>query len=492
MRYLCYISAIIICASLSACLAADNISLEESSDRVVIRAGEQSLTVRLDEATLRFDCPQAELDITAQIDSADGFIKPLRPITPPKVYRGKDSVAALIWFEMPDGRKLRLHIDAYPGIEAVFVTSSITGSFSGKRDYFRWVVSGDCDDNWASGTKDSVYKDWVLMPTDSSGIVIMTNGIVGCDKGSALIEALPKSRFLRGEESLDIGFGLAGVGDAAEAEALAKRARERSTPALKREHITTKDYGFAAPKWLRADTDCLEWDDQMKAGDIPAGAVILRVPADMETIAKVRQAGSKAIVQIDPTHFADPLDPNKHPDWALVDSQGNQNTSHLCLHQPDIRQALLSMVCDVMNLGADGVLLENVLPVAECCGPKFEKHTHANCDLTNTGQLDNLCRETYKLIKSLGSDKVLILNSGIAPSLWSCCDGQIWDGFGSQEGPELQFIAEEHSQAIKRGKVAIAKPFSADKNEYVRAYAKLHGWVPITSLAITKSELDKR
>lgn len=458
-------------------------SLDESTDSVTVLSGDQSLTVRLDDASLIFDSPAGKIELIPEIESVEDA-KLMRAQCPPKTYRGKTSVAALIVFPLTDGRALSIHIDGYQGTDAVFVTSSLTASFSGNRDYYRWKSSNTFDrvipaDKPGAGAKlpsDAPLrcKNWVLLPQSDSGTAVYTNGIVGFDDQSPYVEALPKYRYLRGEETLDIGIGFANARHYAEALAAFNSARNKSIPALKRDSATTQDYGAPAPRWLNSNRKIAQWND-----DISADSIVVGVPAERSHIEKIRENGGKAIVRIDITHFANPykqtdadpdglLNMEKHPEWACIAKDGSRKTAGSqvvpCLHQPELREALLTVICNVMNLGADGVLLDGVFPIPECSGPEFDKHEHANSKAGNTDQLDNLCREIYKLVKSIGQDKVTLLNSGGIGSLWPFCDGQIWDE-SAFDATNRAYMAEENREALRRGKVMISLSLKVTAHE---------------------------
>jgi hypothetical protein len=94
-------------------------------------------------------------------------------------------------------------------------------------------------------------------------------------------------------------------------------------------------------------------------------------------------------------------------------------------------------------------------------------------------------------------------NSGIAPSHWAYCDAQMWEGFRfGDENPdptndwsELQYAAEEHAEAVRRGKVpVILSYFSAVPADhrreaalYTYAYTRLHGWLLADWFDLTRS-----
>lgn len=493
-------------------------TLDVSEDAVTICSGTQTLTVALADAALQLDTPYGSRDLVVNISSPSGWVQPSQAVSPPKIYRGKDSVAALMTFDVPNDRKLVLHVDAYPGIDAVFVKSSITGLYGGVSDCCFWAwsetldsyitptMSGPQERKTLPKTTRFDYSDWVFLPGPTGGLAVLTNGVVGYLPGEPFISALPKSRFLHPGETLDIGFGLAGLSDASEAAALSRLARGKPIPALKRANIRAQaktDYGVPAPGWLRnADMYNGSYGDWSN-----------------DLIAKAHMSGARAIVRVDYTRLpnsetqppatdkldmpdeADPdglLDLAGHPDWVCIDSQGNPRESepglsNTCLHQADLRHAALTHVCNIMNLGADGIFLDNAVPVRECCGPQFGKHTHSNPDATNTDAFEALAREIYKLVKSFGDDKIVVHNSGIAPSHWSYCDAQMWEGFRFDKGAsepvnewsELQYAAEEHADAVRHGKVPVVLTYwgsmPADQCKsgalYTYAFTRLYGWL---------------
>jgi hypothetical protein len=291
-----------------------------------------------------------------------------------------------------------------------------------------------------------------------------------------------------------------------------------------------------------------EWSDKM-IGDPHVGAgwmkgfpLVVGVPASKSLIAKAHDAGLRVIVYVnymelqnsevqmaakgslyrqpDEASPADLLDLAKHPDWTCIDSEGKDRRSNwgvsqgipglfsTCFHQADLRQNALTQVCNIMNLGADGVFIDNAVPSHECHGPRFEKHQHTDAAETNTDAYELLQREVYKLVKTFGADKIVMQNSGISPSHWAYCDAQMWEGFRFDERnadpvnewSELQYAAEEHADAVRHGKVpVILSYFSAIPADhrgeaalYTYAYTRLHGWLLADWFDLTKSPENEK
>jgi len=536
--------------------------LEVTSDSVTIQSGDQKLSAGLADGVLNLQTPDGTCRFIINITSPSGWAHPLPAASSPKIYKSKDMVTALITYPVPNDRKLSLRLSAYPGVPVVFVTSGVTGLFGASRDYYFWSWDWNMDSYLAPGKNGPErrtigakisrfgYNNWVFLPGESGGLAVLTNGMVGYTPGKtgqAFINALPRWRFLRPGETLDVGFGLAEVKNADDAAALAKLAHAKKISALERLYITKQakiDYGKPAPDWLRS-ADMYNgwyrtWSDEMIKDWMTGFPLIVGAPPSKEIIAKAHDAGMKVIVYVNYMELqnseiqmrekgrlyklpneatpADLLDLAKHPDWVCIDSGGKERRSiwgisqdipglySTCFHQPDLRQAALTQVCNIMDLGADGIFFDNAASVHECYGPKFDKHTHLDPDKTNTDECEELEREVYQLVKSFGADKIVMQNSGILPSHWAYCDAQMWEGFrynlGSGEPvdtwSEMQYAAEEHADAVKHGKVPVILSYfsSVPKNHrreaalYTYAYTRLYGFLMADWFDLTKNQED--
>lgn len=542
-------------------VAADAPTLFVSKDVMAIRSGRQKLTVRLADGVLQLETPYGNRELTVNIESSKGFVRPTRVIAAPKAYRASDLVTAVVTLAVPDDRKMVLRISAYPGVPAVFVKSGVTGQFGGTRDYYFWSWDGAVDSYSAPGktgpeekkTSPGVTRfdrtDWVYFPGNTGGLAVLTNGIVGYRPNQPFINALPRSRFLRPGETLDVGFGLAGVASAADAAALSKTARARSVATLKPVSLTKQtrvDYGKPAPDWLRNSALCDGWysglGDEMIGGWMKDFVLVVGIPADKALIARAHEAGLRVIVSVnyaelhnsevqmqakgkvyrDPDEAtpADLLDLAKHPAWTCIDSEGNDCRSirgisqdvpglfSTCFHQADLRHNALTQALNIMNLGADGVLVDSAGPPSECYGPKSGKHTHDDPYETNTGAAEELEKELYKLVKGFGEDKVVIHSSGILPSHWAYSDAQMWDGVRPEDKSpeqannwaEFRYQAEEHADAVRHGKVPVIlsnlSSLPADKRTegvlYNYAYTRLYGWLMADWSDLTQSPENQK
>lgn len=525
-------------------LPADTPTLFVSKDVMAIRTGQQKVTASLTDGSLSLETPQGNKRFTIHIASADGWVHPTGVIAAPKTYRARDLVTAVVTLAVPDDRKLVLRISAYPGVAAVFVKSGVTGQYGGRPDYYFWAWDGAVESYFVPGktgpekhippTGISRFgpEAWVFYPGGSGGVAVLTNGVVGYQANQSFINALPRSRFLRPGETLDVAFGLAGVASAADAAALAKTARSKAASILKPIYLTKQakiNYGIPAPDWLRNADMYNGWrggltDDLIgsRMKDLP---VVVGLPADKEMIAKAHEQGLRAVVYVNYSELqnsaiqmqakgklyqnadeatpADLLDLAKYPEWTCIDLDGSERRSirgiaedipglfATCFHQADLRHNALTQVLNIMNLGADGIFLDNAAPPFECYAPKFGKHRHDDPYQTNTAAAEELQKTIYKLVKTYGEDKVVIHNSGILPSHWAYADAQMWEVRFDEKTPELaydwpeyQYAAEEHADAIRHGKVAMIVPHFGDAPDekrregalYAYAYSRIYGF----------------
>ncbi len=517
-------------------LPADIPTLFVSKDVMAIRNGQQKITVRLSDALVSLETPYGKRGLEVSIWSPSDWVRPTGVIEAPKTYRSKDLVTAVVTLAVPDDRRMVLRISAYPGVPGVFVKSGVSGLYGGYSDYYFWSWDGPVQSYCVPGSNGAEEKaapagdrcfdrsDWFLLPQESGGLVVLTNGIVGCREGKPFIQALPRWRFLRPNETLDVCFGLAGVANAADAAAVSKAARDSSIDILKPAVPATNasiDYGTPAPEWLRSAGVSGGWYGKLTEDTVgwhtQHSPIAVRVPADKEVIAKAHEAGVRAIVHVNyselcnsevqkelgrqpsRTDEATPaglLDLAEHPEWTCIASDGTERqcahavgVSSTCFHQAELRNNALTQVLNIMNLGADGIWIDRAGPPLECYGPRFDKHKHEGPYDTNTAASEALYSQIYKLVKSFGEDKIVIHSSGILPSHWAYCDAQVCEGLPfhpvSDDGPigewaELQCFAAEREAAIRAGKVAMIVPRMMHRSTtrailYSHAYAALHG-----------------
>jgi hypothetical protein len=144
------------------------------------------------------------------------------------------------------------------------------------------------------------------------------------------------------------------------------------------------------------------------------------------------------------------VDPSSHPKWILIDEMGrpsprygsyvqnelgesvitwtrwssndfkevpnNRNTFtwYMCSSAEGYIDAVERGVRAVMDLGVDGVFVDNIYNgrLSFCHGDKLGEHKHRNPDRNTDKTYPEIVERIYKTVKSYGSDKIVQLNSG--------------------------------------------------------------------------------
>ncbi|BDI33588.1 hypothetical protein CCAX7_56390 [Capsulimonas corticalis] len=387
--------------------------------------------------------------------------------------------------------------------------------------------------------------DWVYLPEDTGGLALFSKQTVGFGPSTdhmAFLNAIPNNQLIGGGSSLNMGMGLVSVQTPQEAADLLRKLRARKIPALNvgvdMPSLSAVNYGRPAPKWARgidkyncwpfASCAPKQWGDaEIKEwfADFP---LVSHIPNDPAIIARLHKARRHAIMYINFMEMLDSvaqkavgpkgeayfkgnweqivdhenMDLSKHPNWIAYDKEGKARQSvwgaqanvpglyNTCLHQADLQDAAIAQLKKVMALGVDGIFIDNAGPIQECYGDQFGKHTHSD-GKTNTEMYNLLMQRVYKVVKSYGDDKIVILNSGITPDQWAYSDVQMWESclYGSgvvaptTEWPDAKYMGELQADAERHGKVPVILSYFLDQPAAVRsdrvlytyAYARLYG-----------------
>ena len=91
----------------------------------------------------------------------------------------------------------------------------------------------------------------------------------------------------------------------------------------------------------------------------------------------------------------------------------NSYSWYMCSSAQGYREAVVKGVRAVMDMGFDGIFLDNTCTtrLPRCFGPEFGKHEHVDNENTDKSYL-KIAQLIYKAVKSYGDDKILMLNSG--------------------------------------------------------------------------------
>jgi hypothetical protein len=117
-----------------------------------------------------------------------------------------------------------------------------------------------------------------------------------------------------------------------------------------------------------------------------------------------------------------------------------------------------------MDLGVDGLFIDNIHPHKECFGEKLGKHRHVQPGADNEETFKEVLDLVYKCVKGYGKDKLVMTNpGGVHPGYWYCSDAMMWEsyivGSASKERADWKWImmmAESCQQAIAQGKAVVA------------------------------------
>ena len=237
------------------------------------------------------------------------------------------------------------------------------------------------------------------------------------------------------------------------------------------------NYGDPAPAWLREaeiynlyDRRRVQWLDDNQV-HFP---LVTHVPVSPEVVAKYHKAGTHVmpyVIFMELRGLA-----KMRPEWIRIDEHGdftpsafgvtyNISDQHsVCLNNEDLHELALNKVKKIMDMGYDGVFVDNVAPLPECHGGRLGKHTHTWKTKSNTECHYDLVAKIYQLVKSYGSDKAVMLNSIINDDLWRFCDAQMDEGIAFGGMPPRRSSMwnrvmirywKAHQEAARHGKAPV-------------------------------------
>jgi hypothetical protein len=165
-----------------------------------------------------------------------------------------------------------------------------------------------------------------------------------------------------------------------------------------------------------------------------------------------------------------------HPEFIEVNADGNlvrtgfwesedaKNMYTTCPNEPAYQDAMVAWVRRIMELGADGVFVDNLSSRSACYGPKFGKHQHV-CDDQNQA-FAMLLKRVRAVIKEYKPDGAVLGNSANPPTLpkefWPYLDAEMlesyictwvstdrwfdWDAHWHKAGTDLQGVVKAGKQ----------------------------------------------
>ncbi|MFC2076830.1 putative glycoside hydrolase [candidate division KSB1 bacterium] len=165
-----------------------------------------------------------------------------------------------------------------------------------------------------------------------------------------------------------------------------------------------------------------------------------------------------------------------HAEWVLIGADGKERWNfgyrQLCNNSPEFQETVETALRRLMDLGFDGVFIDNVHPDEQCYGPKFGRHEHVRPDDSHTDSFIRTLKLAQDVVKSYGADKVVLHNSGGPNKLFApYADGSMWESYicswawpgrslswGKSDltWEEVKQGAEQWSDYIESGKQVIA------------------------------------
>ena len=188
------------------------------------------------------------------------------------------------------------------------------------------------------------------------------------------------------------------------------------------------DFGEPAPQWLR---DSESYGFAYSGSDWEALAeskvkFITHCPVNRDFFARCHALGIRCFPYVTfyqgcATETYKGVNLKDHPELIEVDAQGNlkrtgfwesedaKNMYTTCPNVSAYQNAMVAWVERIMELGADGVFVDNISSRAACFGPKFGKHQHLYDDQNHAYAM--LLKRVRQLIKRYQPEGALIVNS---------------------------------------------------------------------------------
>ncbi|MCC6442407.1 MAG: hypothetical protein IT210_03005 [Armatimonadetes bacterium] len=208
------------------------------------------------------------------------------------------------------------------------------------------------------------------------------------------------------------------------------------------------DLGKPGPKWLvESETYAIgvnDWD-ALAASKV---AFATHVPINREYFDRLHALGIQALPYITLYQgFAymkyEGVDLREHPEWIEVSEDGSlkrtgfwesedaKNMYTICPNTKGYQDAMVAWVEKIMELGADGVFIDNLGTRQPCFGPKYGKHRHIHKDQNHAFAM--MLRRVWQAIKRHKPDGAVLANSAHPPSLpleyWKYIDAEMLESY---------------------------------------------------------------
>lgn len=208
--------------------------------------------------------------------------------------------------------------------------------------------------------------------------------------------------------------------------------------------------GESAPDWLMdSETYAVGHDpagwDALAASKV---AFITHCPVNREFFERAHALGIRCFPYVTfyqgfATRTFQGVNLKDHPEFIEVDSEGNlvrsgfwesedaKNMYTTCPNVQGYQDAMVEWVRKIMELGADGVFIDNLAHRQPCYGPKFGKHEHLYDDQDHAFAM--LLKRVREVVKQYKPDGALLGNSAAPLSLprefWKYLDAEMMESY---------------------------------------------------------------
>ena len=232
--------------------------------------------------------------------------------------------------------------------------------------------------------------------------------------------------------------------------------------------------------------------------------LISHVPHTKEAFEAAAEIGIRAIPYVHftciHTNYADQdVFVFQHPEILAKDSDGKWMNMPMdgsyrlhrfltCANNPMYWKLSLAYVEKLMEMGADGLFIDNVTDREPCLAHRFDHirnpefddsyitHEHLFPDATHDYAWGRMLQAIRALVKSYGEDKIVVLNPGIDTPVQNYGDGGEWESFiysWAWEGrrhtwEDVKNRVEEHQWFLDAGRVIEARSFINTQREEMK------------------------
>jgi len=210
------------------------------------------------------------------------------------------------------------------------------------------------------------------------------------------------------------------------------------------------DVGESAPDWLVQSETYAFGNDPRAWQSLAASKVafVTHCPVSRDYFDRVHALGIRAFPYVTfyqgfATQTYEGVNLKDHPEFIEIDAQGNlkrtgfwesedaKNMYTTCPAVPEYQEAMVAWVRRIMELGADGVFVDNLSTRVPCFGVKFGKHRHVDDDPNHAFAL--LLKRVREVIRQYKTDGAVLGNSAAPLSIpreyWKYLDAEMLESY---------------------------------------------------------------